>query len=597
MKKEVFLFSFLIIVLILCVSFTIAQEDDAGDADNEQSKIDKAYNCLEDKVKDKCSSLSSEERIFSLLAIKECKDEIISDSQSDECWPDSGCRIKTTAQAILALDKANVNTDEAIEWLSSQNATPLDMDWYLQIESSEETTCTVTYSGSSYQIIIGEDKKINSGAGSCLSLSEGGWWLKVSSGCYGREFEIKCHDSSFLTNLLFKKTTSSTIHVSEKTTSASAEASTYEKINSFCFAQGGSCEYEGSLWAALVLNYLDKDVSAYLPYLVTMADENAEYLPEAFLYFLTDEFRIDLLSKQVNDEYWDVSGDKFYDTALALYPFSDEPQEKTNSKNWLLEVQDNNGCWQGNIRNTAFILFSVWPKQISEDEDDIDCEDAGYSCMSGINCQEVGGNELDYSCAGMFVCCDKEQVLESCEEQGGEICNSAQNCIGGTTVESSDLDYGETCCIRGRCEEPKDEPDCEDNFGTCRAYECEEDEETSMTYTCDYGDVCCVEKTTVEKSYFWIWILLLLIVLVVLGIIFKDKLRTFWFRAKSKFGKSKKPPGWKPAPPGFPQSQMRRPMQRRILPPTQRPPVRRAPAKRPKGEIDDVLKKLKEMGK
>ena len=593
MKKEVFLFSVLILV-IFCVSFVTADEN--------ESQIDKAYECLENKVKDRCDALSSEERIFSLLAIGECQDEIISDSQNDECWPGSGCKIKTTAQAILALDKVNVDVDKASEWLSSQKTTPSDINWYLQIESSEETTCTITYSDSSYQITIGEDKKINSGAGSCLSLSEGAWWLKVSSGCYDEEFEIKCHDSSFLTNLLFKKTTSSTIYVSEKTTSASAEASTYEKINSLCFSQVGSCNYEGSLWATLVLDYLNEDVSAYLPYLVTMADENKEYLPESFLYFLTDEFRIDLLSKQMNSEYWDVSGDKFYDTALALYPFSDEPQEKTNSKNWLLKVQDNDGCWQGNVRNTAFILYSLWPRDVhEEDDDEIDCEDAGYFCMSSINCQESEGNELDYSCAGMFVCCDKEQVLETCSEQGGEICNSNENCIGGKSIDSPDLDYGETCCIGGRCEEPADEPDCEDNFGTCRAYECEEDEEESFDYTCDYGDVCCIEKTIPdeEKNYLWVWILLGLIVLVMLGIIFKDKLRQFWFRIKSKFGKSR--PGPKPEPRfGFPPSSRmpsQRPMPRRILPPTHRQPIRRPPVQKPKTELDDVLKKLKEMGK
>ena len=607
MKKEVFLFGVLIMALICSMSYATADTNASG--------VDKAYECLEEKVEEKCDALSSEERIFALLAIGECQDEIIADSQNDECWPGSGCRIKTTAQAILALDKANVDVDEAVEWLSSQNTTPKDIDWFLQIESSEETTCTITYSGSSYQITIGEDKKISSGAGSCLSLSEGAWWLKVSSGCYNEEFEIKCHDNSFLTNLLFKKTTSSTIYVSEKTTSASAEASTYEKINSLCFAQGGSCDYEGSLWAALVLDYLDKDISSYLPYLVIGADENTRSLPESFLYFLTGEFRNDLLSKQMNSEYWSVSGDKFYDTALALYPFSDEPQEKTNSKNWLLEVQDNDGCWQGNVRNTAFILHSLWPRDFGEngddengddengEEDEIDCEDAGYYCISSISCQEAGGNELDYSCAGMFVCCDKEQVIETCSEQGGEICNSNENCIGGTSMDTFDLDYGETCCIGGRCEEPEEEADCEDNFGTCRE-ECEENEEESFDYACDSWDICCMEKTIEDdpKNYLWVWILLGLIFLIVVGIIFKDKLRTFWFRTKSKFGKSR--PGPRPGPRfGFPPSRrmpLTRPMPRRILPPTQRPPVRRPmpkPKAKPKTELDDVLKKLKEMGK
>ena len=128
-RKEVFLFTILITFLIFIIPFAIADETD--------DKINKAYECLEGKVHNKCSSLSSEERIFSLLAIEKCKSEVISDSKNDECWPKSNCKIKTTAQAILALDKINVDTSKAEDWLFSQNTTPLDIVWYLEIESTE----------------------------------------------------------------------------------------------------------------------------------------------------------------------------------------------------------------------------------------------------------------------------------------------------------------------------------------------------------------------------------------------------------------------------------------------------------------------------
>jgi len=610
MKKEVFLFSILIILLMFILPFAIA-DINVSDSDDEQSKIDKAYTCLEEKVQDKCSSLSLEEQIFSLLAIKECKDEVVSDSKNDECWPESSCDIKSTAQAILALDRVNTNTDEAETWLLSQNKTPENIVWYLEIESPELTTCTITYSGSSYAITIGTDKKISSGAGSCLSLAQDDYWLKISSSCYDKEFEISC-EKQFLTTLLFKKETSSTIHVSEKATSASAGGTTTEKINSFCFEQGGSCNYEGSLWAALVLNFKGYKVSSYLPYLVTMKDEieNTKYLPESFLYSLTGytDIRNSLLLKQKSSKWWLESDDKFYDTALALYPLQyEETQEKTNSINWLLDVQDNNGCWEGNTRDTAFILYSLWPKDISSGDfdDGIDCEDAGYNCMSSINCQEGGGNVLNYDCSGVFVCCDKEKTLEECVDQGGEICDSAQNCVGGTTVDASDSDYGETCCVGGSCEEPSQVSECESYGGVCETSSCDKNEE-EVSYTCDSGQTCCVEKTTTaKKSYWWIWVLLLLIVLAVLGIIFKDRLRPIWFKIKSKFGKSK-PRGPSSGRPGFPPPYsnipQRRPMQRRILPPTQRQPVTRpAPGQKPRaksqGEINEVLKKLKEMGK
>jgi hypothetical protein len=585
MKKKVLLFSILVIFLILVLPSIIAGETE---------DINKSYACLEGKVKDKCSSLSSEEKIFSLLAIGECKDEVISD-------PKYKTDLKSTAQAVLALDKAHADTTEAETWLFSQNATPSNIIWYLEIESLEATNCTITYSNSSYPIKIGSDKKINQGAGSCLSLSDGSWWLKISSSCYTQEFEVSC-DKGFLTTLLYKKPLSSAIYVSEDTNSASAGGTTKEKVNSFCFKQGSSCDYEGSLWTALVLNYLGHDVSSYLPYLVTMADEteNIKYLPDAFLYYITTHtnFRANLLGQQKSGGWWLESGDKFYDTALALFPFQyEEPTEKTNAKTWLLGAQNTDGCWQGNIRNTAFVLYSIWPKGLPSNGNGngngVDCEDAGYYCMSSIGCGEAGGDELDnYSCFGVNICCDEPPVLNECvADLSGEICSSSEDCAGGDWEDASDLDYGQRCCVGGTCED-SDDLDCEYYGGTCRT-SCEEDEQET-TDECEYtGDVCCEEKSTPPiSSYWWLWTLLGLIVLTVVGIIFRDKLRPFWFKIRSKFKKSR------PSKPGFhlPPKTTRRVMPRRILPHA-RGPARHAPARKPSGEIDDVLKKLKEMGK
>ncbi|MBU4069827.1 MAG: hypothetical protein KJ646_02495 [Nanoarchaeota archaeon] len=606
MKKGVAYLS-IILLLLLVLPIIMSEDLEVLESVDDKSKIDNAYDCLQSKVDDRgCASFSSQEKIFTLLALQECKSEVLDDSRSNECWPDADCNIKTTAQAILALDNVHSSTDDAVDWLLDQKTTPTELDWYLQIESPEQTICTITYSGSSYKVNIGEDKKISSGAGSCLSLSTGSWWLRVSPSCYGDEIKISC-DKQFLTNLLFKKTTSSTIHVSEKTNAASAEGTTIEKVESFCFSESINCDYEGSLWAALVLNFLNEEISDYLPYLIAMTDENSKYLPEAFLYMLTDDFRNELLLKQKNN-YWDESGDKFYDTSLALLAFqNEEPNEKTNSLNWLLEIQDDEGCWQGNIRNTGFILYSAWPRDIIANGDDgeIDCEDAGYYCMSGISCE--GEILKGYDCAGVFKCCDTEKALEFCEGQGGKICNSNEDCMGGTEVEASDIEYGQECCVGGRCEEPEAESECELNFGTCESYECAEDEE-EMGYDCLYGDTCCVKKSEVEaKSYWWIWLLLIFIILIILGIVFRDKFRPFWFRFKSKFGKSR-PSGGRPGGIGgfssTPLGRMQiRPMARRILPPqSQKRPVERKPLPRqitekPKTELDDVLKKLRDMSK
>lgn len=607
MRKKV-LARVLIFILIISLSFVIAQDDETA---TDQEKVDEAYSCLREKIDERtCSELSLEEKIFSLLAVNKCKTEIQDSEDADDCWPDGNCNIKSTAQAILALDNVGVNTDDAEAWLLLQEAIPREMNWYIQIESDGETTCTIYYDEGDYSVSIGEDKKINTAiAGPCLSRSSNEYWLEVSSSeyrdCYGKEFEISC-DKDFLTSLLFQKRGSATIHVSETTTSAAAGGATIEKVNSFCFTMTSSCGYEGSLWAALVLDSVGEEISSYMPYLITMSEEsiNKRYLPESFLYFLTvgTTYSTNLLLKQKLNKYWQESGDKFYDTALALYPFQyEEPKEKIDSKEWLLDegVQDKDGCWEGNIRNTAFLLYSIWPEEVLPSDNGngvngiLDCEQADYYCRSRMACRGEGGNILDtYSCSSPFVCCDTPESEETCLEIGGEICDSSEECIGGREETTSDLGYREICCVgEGVCREKTEPPvlsDCELIEGICRDLDCYDNEKISSE-DCDYsGDVCCIEKTITGKSTVWIWVLLILIVLVVLGIIFKDQLRRFWFRTKSG---GRKPPSRRPR---YPPAPLIGHPERMPMP---RGPPQRMPARRPKGEMGEVLKKLKEMGR
>ena len=97
---------------------------------------------------------------------------------------------------------------------------------------------------------------------------------------------------------------------------------------------------------------------------------------------------------------------------------------------------------------------------------------------------------------------------------------------------------------------------------------------------------------------------MILIVLVVVGIIFRDKLRDFWLRIKSRFGKSRPGRGPGPRPRGPPPSYHRPHLgrhipERRILFPALQP--RRHAGKpvksRAQKELDDVLNKLKGIGK
>jgi flagellar biosynthesis/type III secretory pathway M-ring protein FliF/YscJ len=105
-----------------------------------------------------------------------------------------------------------------------------------------------------------------------------------------------------------------------------------------------------------------------------------------------------------------------------------------------------------------------------------------------------------------------------------------------------------------------------------------------------------------EKNKLWIWILIILIFFVVLGIILREKIKIFLIKMKTNKNKRSSPremPNFGGLRPTHNSSQPLRQIPRRILPPGQRPSVPRIPPKKPtktSKELDDVLKKLKDLG-
>jgi len=595
-----------IFLFIISANLVLAQTTTSGN-NTPEAKVSKAYTCLENKVKGKCDTLTLDQQIFSILALKydsnirsECKMSLVaqadlSANNKPKCWPKDRCGIKTTAQSILALSRINENTDDAESWLISQNTTPTNLNWYLQIESNEETTCSISYgpTGPNYnnQLIIGTNKKISGDAGSCLPIDTAGgsYWLRINSGsdCYTRTYTIKCN-KGFLTTLLYKRSGSSTVYVSDIVNSASADGETSEKINSVCFGKNGICDYEGSLWASITLDALGYDVTSYLPYLTSNSVDYPKLLPDSFLYLLKDypDFYGNLINLQ-KQSLWEVSGDKFYDTALALLALNTlDISQVTEAKTKLLTLQDAEGCWQGNIRNTAFILFSAWPRQstIIDPVVDTPCDDgdnpAGF-CRSRDSCLEDGGEVLEnFDCSGISKCCSVEEILATCDEEGGKICSSSERCTGQETDQVTGVQLGESCCLLGDCVPniPDTETDCErfNVGGVCKS-ECGIDEDsTSDDCGSDISSICCIplegctndnqcqtgqvckagECVTKKKSSWFIWLLIILIILVILAIIFRTRVKMFLLRFRKGKGDYKPqgglPPRGLPPRPGMP---------------------------------------------
>lgn len=641
MKKmglSIFKVSLLVFLLFLIVySIVLTKAQDTG-----SDKIDKAKSCAIDKIG--TCSLSVEEQAFSLLAFSsnseiesKCKDALL--SQGRECWPSGNCNLKDTALAILALDRAGESTSQAENWLLEQVTISSDINWYLEIDTTSASTCKVSYSGTDYAINVGDDKKLAGSTGNCLSLAQDNYWLRISDSCLDTSFTVSC-DQDFLSTILYKKAGSNIIHVSSQTKSASASGSIEQRIDKAvkCFQQGNTCDYEGSLWATLALKRVGKNVDEFSSYLSTESSENKQYFPAAFLYTITgnQEFFTSLANSQSSTGYWQISSyGKFYDTALALLAVSDTQLGK-NAKDYLLTSQSSDGCWQNSLRDTAFILYAGWPSRVTPIQVDGGveyCEDSSFFCMPLPDCNKADGNILDdYYCSGFNVCCDKEKREKTCEEMGGKECGEGKKCSANTLTTSdstkcclADCKEEEIIITMTQCEEKdydcktecsEDEEqtgdeceagevccrkkDCELEGLECR-FECEEGEEEYGLY-CDSG-ICCGEK---GKSYWYIYLLVFLILLTIIGIIFRDKLRGFILKIKTK---GKKGPPSPLGPPGFGRPPRFPPGQPGVRPrmvPRQaftklgqqrQPAIPRRATTRTDKELEETLEKLKKMSK
>jgi len=240
-----------------------------------------------------------------------------------------------------------------------------------------------------------------------------------------------------------------------------------------------------------------------------------------------------------------------------------------------------------------------------------ECEKQGDSCLFASQCTGKTNN-LDCG-GGSLVCCNSSIPKTTCSDKSGVVCSNSQTCSGGNELLTDGLDYGESCCVGGTCITPSNNKsaDCETNLGYCSSSSCDSGYEQNSTYTCSTsGDICCVQSSKPSPnstSYWWLWVLFILIILVGLGIFYKQKIKDFINKMKARrsgkgnSGNSNNGP--RGPPPRFPPSYERRPQMtptpRRIAPPQRRiaPPQRYNQKRRSPKELDEVLKKLKEIGK
>ncbi len=608
MKEKRVLVLFLILVVLFSIIFVFAQDD---------KEITKSYNCLKRQLKDNCGDTQNTiQSAFSLLAVAhdsaiadDCKSSLNNKKKTD-CWPDSTnsgvCTIKSTAIATLSLKYVNSNIDDNIKWLKSKKKLATELTWYLEIDAINATQCSVN--GQSFT--IGDNKKISGADPQGLIKSYNNYWFAIND--LTKNYTISCN-SSFVTTLLYKKPGSGIYYVSSETHSAAASDITTEFVNGFCFSTSDKCEYEGTLWATLSLLRANEDITPYIPYITAMADDpaNSRYLPYAFLYMLDNsatDYLSGFLSLQKQNKYFEVSGNKFYDSAVALLALQGGTySEATNTKAYLMTQRissgDNDGCWP---TDTAFILYSAWPKSPSSGPvgpSTRNCEDYNYTCTSEGECLDA--NKLtNYDCTFMSkVCCSVRPIQQTCEQKSGLVCKSDEEC-SGSIVFSSDEN---SCCIGGSCQKVSKSNECQENDGICKS-ECSSGEEVNGLFTsaCGIGESCCIMKTKTSPNWWLIILLIILIILVILAIIFRNQLKIWWFKTKSGFRSKKGPessnrPSPLPYPPTRPMLMPRqiipRPAPGRAMPRPQGKPAPPSARGQKDKEFEETMRKLKDMSK
>lgn len=607
-KKRAFAFLCLL-AFLFSISFALAEENATNVT---LTGFEKSYNCLKTKIDQTTyASMTNEELSFSLLALaydKTRQDAIKNelDTRADvstegrKCWPSGACTLKETSQVLLAYYYIGADTSEIKSWLYNQTIATGDLVWYLQIDTSEQTDCTLTYENASKKITVNADKTISGTPGACFRLVQNNYWLEVVSSCYDKNIEITCNND-FLTSIIYRGKNQNTYYVSDITNTAATGGKITEKINSLCFSQGGTCNYEGSLWATFALNKdSPKNTKLYLPYIMTFSSTNSRLLPSAFLYALTgfDEYYTELSSQQNSLGYWQASdtSKRYYDTALALMAlYGKLTEQEQKAKDYLLTPSvQGDGCWQNSIRDTAFILYAASPKPASKGVSTIVertfCTSiANYSCLSTEECEDINGTTLEnFYCFGGAICCNKKALEKTCSEKGGVECTADEKCTG-TLTTARGTSY---CCLDGTCKvkTPEISP-CEEAGYSCRIACDAKTEEEMVSLSCPSFGTCCAPKPREKRSYWWIWLLIILIILIILAIIFRDQLKVWWFKIKGKVSKAPAPIQQRPP---FPPAGIPRRIIPGIMPPAMPRPQPQFPKER---ELSETLSKLKEMSK
>ena len=494
--------------------------------------------------------------------------------------------IKDTSLATLALNNVGEDMEDETKWLKTQYVMAFTGgNWLIQVDTAHDGECTLNHdqTGITHDFSILEGKLTT-------TLCEESNWIDfercISLVGINEDIEISCElGGTYSPSLIFQS--SDEYYLFDQGKNMDLENGCFLTDQGSC-----SCEYSG--YAAWVLDKLGEETYVN-PYLKFKCSQNIAR--NSFLYMLLDSsdtgpYSIWLKGAQWPDGSWGVdeesAGEEEY-TALAILALKQKASSNSanirDASKWLATKQMEDGSWNGNIRDTAFILYVLYGKDYVPyigDGDGNYCGD-GYmddeeDCEYDSHCNITGGEICTDSC---------ECVLASeTNETGNPQDPDADPCgdgfcdrLGGESCDSCRMDCLEYCSDDDDYDYDDDDDDDDDDYK-----ECIDDEDCGEGERCNKASNKCEEKSSWLK-----WLVAVLAVLLGVAIIYYVYMRYFKDKLSGKKSGGKQPPKSSPFP--FKQTKQRVPIRR---PPVSNEYANRRDSKIEK-ELEESLKKARDV--
>ncbi len=577
MKKNGILRSaFLPLVIILSLSVVSAQQ---------QFSANKGFEWLTGRGSDGNYGSDIVSTALAVMALKasgqtQYADAGMSYIQSQEdaskhCWPKTSCATKDTAFALLVLDSYGEDTGAGETWLKGAMTAALRDNWFLEIVTTNNGTCRVSYTKAGSTTQTQKDVPVNQGRFTSCRGNFPNTFLEMNtcleSGLLnsnpGLTLDVNCNELGPSTIISVVYNNGNKYYLLKE----AATARDVITIQNGCFGTSSksSCNSDSSLFAGWILHKLDSDANVIL-WLKNNYD-SLKVADNALLYLATggSEYLKQLKSLQRNDGSFNS---QVFDTAVAVLALSEgqSTTEKDSAINWLKSKQSNDGSWENNLYKTAIVL---------------------YSSFAGASVSLPGGpgpGGVEPFCGDRT--CDPDEnsdiCPEDCPSERSEICDKKGVC--DTVFGENSENCPEDCSCGDRiCDNTEDETRCpEDCKFTYGGQECGNNVEESPE-ECDGSDdgACpgecispgeeneCTCEVAEEGKFPW-WLLIAIAAFIIIAAAFYLRTRG---RKPTKPSSSSKP--------DF--SILTRPP---LMPPPQRPSYK-PPASSVKSKVEDELEK------